>query len=220
MKEDRRGMELIRRLDEHERLLLADAFDTCRPSMPQGERSIHWVNLYLNRAFTVEHRLRRALHDWVTRVVGEVYSEWPEVHLISYSFIVNPAGNPDGQPFHCDYTATSSNLFIPLTRVTARNALQFIRQRLSRARFDAKAEFGSLEDILDAEEADAIEVVQLVCRPFSLVRLLPNTPHRGIANGEDYDRVMLCVTVDDHYHPLAETPHFKYSTQAYQPAGA
>src|SRR5689334_10705077 len=138
------------------------------------------MNLYLNRAFMVEHPLQRELHAWMTGNVAQLYSEWPETHVLAYGFITNPAGNPDGQPFHCDYGETSSNLFVPLTRVSLLNAAQFIRQPLTRAKLDHKAELGSLEDILDAEGCDAIEVVQLVCRPYSLIRLLPNTPHRGI----------------------------------------
>ena len=65
-------------------------------------RAFHWVNLYLNGETTVDHPGRRALHAWVTKTVAEVYGDWAEVHLITYSFIVNPAGNEDGQPFHCE----------------------------------------------------------------------------------------------------------------------
>lgn len=212
---DPRGMEVVRRLEEDERRLLRSAFEATRTSGPEGVSLIHWANLYLNRAFTMEHPWREELHAWVTRNVAHVYASWPEVHVLAYGFITNPAKNPHGQPFHVDYTRTSSNLFVPLTRVSPENATEFIRQPLTRARLDHKAEFGSLDDILDAEGCDAIEVVQLVCRPYSLIRLLPSTPHRGIANGEDYDRVMFFVTVDDHDHALPETAHFKYSTEEY-----
>jgi hypothetical protein len=211
-------MEVIRRLDEDERKLLQAAFEACQPGMPKGTRSIHWVNLYLNGALTVDHPHCRALHDWMTRIIAEVYSDWPEVHLLTYSFIVNPAGSPEGQPFHVDYAPTCSNLFVPLTRVSLLNATQFIRQPLSRARLNESAEFGTLEDILDAEGCDAVEVTQLVSRPFTLLRLLPGTPHRGIANGDDHDRVMFCATVDDHDHPLAETVYYKYSSEEYETA--
>jgi hypothetical protein len=176
----KRGMEFIRRLDEDEASLLRGSFAACQPGMPAGTRAIHWVNLYLNGQLTVPHPLQRALHDWVTRLVAEVYSDWPAVHLVTYSFIVNPAGNQDGQPFHCDYAGTA-------------------------------------EDILEAEGWDAIEVAQIVPRPFTLLRLLPGTPHRGIGNGADYDRLMFCVTVDDHPYELAESVYFKYSSREHEP---
>ena len=63
-------------------------------------------------------------------------------------------------------------------------------------------------------------MAQLVCKPYALLRLLPDTPHRGIANGEDHDRVTFIVTVDDHDHALAETAHYKYSTEEYAPVAA
>lgn len=214
---DVRGMDFLRRLEEHEERLLRAAFEETRVDGPGPASSIHWVNLYLNRAFTQDHAHRDLLHAWVLRIVAEAYATWPEVHVLAYGFKTNPAKNPHGQPFHVDYTTTSSNLFVPLTRITPRNATEFIRQPLTRAELDHKAELGSLDDIFDAEGCDAVEIVQLVCRPYSLIRLLPNTPHRGIANGEDEDRIMFFVTVDDHYHPLAETPVFAYSTELYAP---
>ena len=213
----KRGMELVRRLDDDEASLLRGAFAACQPGMPAGTRAIHWVNLYLNGALTVDHPQQGALHAWVQRIVAEVYADWPEVHLVTYSFIVNPAGNQDGQPFHCDYAMSSSNLFVPLTRVTVENATQFIRRPLARSVPNERVELGTTEDILDAEGWDAVEVSQLVPRPFTLLRLLPGTPHRGIGNGAEHDRVMFCVTVDDHPYELAESVYFKYSSHEHEP---
>jgi hypothetical protein len=208
-------MDVLRRLSDHEQRLVRAAFEATKASGPEPASTIHWVNLYLNHAFTVEHPFREELHAWVTRTVAEAYATWPEVHLLAYGFITNPARNPRTQPFHFDYTRTSSTLFVPLTRVTPENATEFIREPLRRARMDHKAELGNLDQILEAEGCDAIEVVQVICRPYSLLRLRPDTPHRGIANREDYDRVMFIATVDDHDHELAETAHFQYSTEEY-----
>jgi hypothetical protein len=210
-------MEIIRRLDQDEASLLRRSFEACQPGMPASTHAIHWVNLYLNGELTVDHPSRQALHEWVTRIVAEVYADWPEVHLVTYSFVVNPAGNQEGQLFHCDYAATSSNLFVPLTAVSLLNATQFIRQPLLRTVPNENVEFGTAEEILDAEGWDGLEVSQLVPRPFTLLRLLPGTPHRGIGNGADYDRVMFCVTVDEHPHELPETVYFKYSAREYEP---
>ncbi len=52
-------------------------------------------------------------------------------------------------------------------------------------------------------------------RPFTLVRLLPGTPHRGIGNGADSDRVMLCVTVDERPHAIEGAVYF--SSREYEP---
>jgi hypothetical protein len=213
----KRGMEIIRKLDDEEASLLRAAFEACRPGLPASTQAIHWVNLYLNGELTVPHPTQRALHEWVTRTVAEVYADWASIHLVTYSFIVNPAGNRDGQPFHCDYAPTSSNLFVPLTQVSELNATQFIRQPLLRSVPNEKIEYGTAEEILDAEGWDALEVTQVVPRPFTLLRLLPGTPHRGIGNLADYDRVMFCVTVDDHPYELAESVYFKYSSSEHEP---
>ena len=206
----RRGMELVRVLNAEERALLTSAYEANAAKMPRGVPEIHWLNLYLNRAFTVENPLRDPLHAWVTRTVKEVYADWPEVHILSYGFITNPAGSTAGQLFHCDYTPTSSNLFVPMTPVTLLNATQFVRRPLERAKMNDIDMIGTIEEIMDAEGLDAIEVSQLVCRPFCLVKLGQDTPHRGVPNRDTYDRLMLWVTVDDHYHPLKEKVAFKF----------
>lgn len=216
MSHPHRGIELIRRLTEDEQHLLAEAAVQGLAPLPTGIGDIHWVNLYLNGAFTQEFPLRRQLHDWAVRTTAQVYADWPRYHLLAYGFIRSPPGNSDGQPFHCDYTMTSSNLFVPLTRVSVLNATQFVRQPLTRARLNQRAEFGSSTDLLEAEGVDAIEVVQLICKPFSLLRLLPGTPHRGIANGEAHDRLMFFLTVDDELRPIDETAFVRYSTSRYE----
>ncbi len=210
-----RGIEMVRPLDENERALLQSAYEACRDRMPTCVRTIHWLNLYLNGAFTVEYAERDRLDRWIRQTVASVYADWREVHILSYGFIVNPARNPEGQPFHLDYSRTSSNLFVPLTPVTLNNASQFIREPLSQPPRQPNDAFGTVEDILEAEGRQAIEVCQLVCRPFSLVRLLPNTPHRGVPNGEESDRVMLWVTVDERRYDLPETTYFQLGERDY-----
>jgi len=208
-----RGMERIRSLDDSEQRLIQDAYASCRPHMPPRMPTIHWLNLYLNRAFTVDHALRAPLHEWITGTLAREYAGWAAVHILSYGFIVNPSGNPQGQPFHFDYSRTSSNLFVPLTRVSLANAIQFIREPLAHGPRFANDSFGTLEDILEAEGREAIEVAQLPCRAFSLVKLLPDTPHRGIPNTDDYDRTMLWITVDDHAYDIPETKYFQLGHQ-------
>lgn len=203
-----RGMELLRTLDEGERLLITDAWAAVCDQLPR-QAEIHWLNLYLNHTFRAEYPQRDALHAWVTETVQAVYAATGEVHVLSYGFIVNPAGSTKEQLFHCDYSYTSSNLFVPLTPVTLANATQYLRRPLHVARMDEVDMIGTLEQIMDLEGLDAIEVCQLACRPFCLVRLLPDTPHRGIRNQAAYDRVMLWVTVDDHDHPLREHTVFQ-----------
>ena len=214
------GMRLLRRLSEKESQLLQEVFKACKVHLPKKADMIYWFNLYLNKEFRLDYRQRQAFHQWVNDIVREAHHDWPELHIISYNFVINPAGNQNFQPFHYDYKASTSNLFVPLTKITPRNALQFLPKPLERAKASRgihNDELGSLEEIMEAEGCDAIEVSQLICHPFSLIQLFPHTPHRGISNGEDYDRVLFEVTVDDHYHDIKETTAFQYSTSKEAP---
>jgi hypothetical protein len=209
------GMELLRRLDDDERRVLEETYRGYQKVAPRVDGKIYWSNLYVNREFTFDHPLRDELHEWVLRTVRDSYKDWPTVELIAYGFVTNPRGNTREQPFHIDYTRTLSTLYVPVTPLSPRNALQYLPQPLRRAweghlkeTFGPlEEEFGSLEDILDAERCDGIEVAQLVARPFSLLRLLPDTIHRGIGNAEEYDRVMFFASADDHYHALPESEY-------------
>ncbi len=189
----RLGLELIRPLAADEQSLLLEA----HRGVPRARAlEIHWTNLFVDGAFVGASEDRDRLHNWVLRLLGEAYGDWPVVHVISYGFVVNPAGSTAEQPFHCDYGVTTSSLFIPLTRVTLNNAMRFIRQPLARARPRTTDAIGTLDEILDLEGADAVEVVQIACRPFCVLCLLPGTPHAGIPNREAYDRTMFWITVD------------------------
>ena len=188
----RRGLELIRLLAADEQSLLLEAHRVV-PGARAGDSLTN--NLFVDGAFVGATEVRDRLHTCAA-APREVYADWPVVHLISYGFVVNPAGSTAEQTFHCDYGVTTSSLFIPLTRVTLNNAMRFIRQPLARARPRTTDAIGTVDEILDLEDASVVEVVQLACRPFCLLRLLPGTPHAGIPNREDYDRTMFWVTVD------------------------
>ncbi len=41
-----------------------------------------------------------------------------------------------------------------------------------------------------------MQVSQLVCKPFSIVKLFPGVIHRGIANEESFDRVLFFVSTN------------------------
>jgi len=48
--------------------------------------------------------------------------------------------------------------------------------------------------MLDREGVTHLEVTQIISRPFSIVKLMPNVIHRGIANKENYDRNMFFIS--------------------------
>ncbi len=142
------------------------------------------MNLYLNGQLTVDHPLQRALHAWVTRTVAEVYADWPVVHLVIYSFIVNPAGNREGQPFHCDYTPTSSTLFVPLTPVSVLNATQFIPRPLERTLPNERVEFRDRRGRSSRPRGGSRSKSPSPPRPFTLVPSPRARPIEGLCPTE------------------------------------
>ena len=54
------------------------------------------------------------------------------------------------------------------------------------------------------KEGKPLELVQLQVPPFSLLHMVPSTPHRGLANRDDYTRIMFFCTVDEVYYELGE----------------
>jgi len=124
---------------------------------------------------------------------------------VSYGFIISPAHGTVDQRFHYDYTATSSNLFVPITRVTPLNATQFLTEPL-KAEYEDIQWLGDAEDLMN-REGHPITIHQCIVPPFTLLRLRPSTPHRGIANRDNYSRILFFCTID--------TAHYKVGEKAY-----
>ena len=91
-----------------------------------------------------------------------MYSDWSEVHIVSYGFIISPAHGTVDQRFHYDYTHTSSNLFVPLTKITPLNATQFLKKPL-KAHYEDIQWLGDAEDLME-KEGHPIEINQVL--PF------------------------------------------------------
>jgi len=83
---------------------------------------------------------------------------------------------------------------IPLTKVTSKNATQFLNVYVKR---EIRDKILDLPEFLDEQGLEQIVVSQIICKPFSLLQVLPGTVHRGIGNGEDWDRILFWVTVDE-----------------------
>lgn len=81
------------------------------------------------------------------------------INIVSYGFIISPAGGTVDQRFHYDYTHTSSNLFVPLTKLTPLNATQFLRKRLHGHYGDIQW-LGDVDDLMQ-KEGEPIEIHQV-----------------------------------------------------------
>jgi hypothetical protein len=48
---------------------------------------------------------------------------------------------------------------------------------------------------LERSECDAIEIRQLICKAYTILHMREGTVHRGIGNGEDYDRPLFYINL-------------------------
>jgi hypothetical protein len=156
--------------------------------------AIVWFNLFHNGKFEAEYALRATLDMWVHDLLREFYPK-PRT-ILSYGFINSPRRGGSSQGWHYDYAPTVSNLFVPMTLVTHRNATQFVRGAL-RTPMPESQYFPEPHTLLDDEGVTHMEVCQVVCKPFAILKLFMSIMHRGIANGEDYDRLLFFVSTND-----------------------
>eukprot|EP01080_Neovahlkampfia_damariscottae_P012262 gene12262-5846_t len=201
------GIDFVRKLTEGEIEIICKSLENVREFFPKNEKEITWLNLFFNQKFTVSHPLQQQLDKMVNQLVEE-NSLYKTNYTISYGFLINPAGCQKYQQFHFDYTTTSMNIFVPMTKVTFKNATQFLRRKMN-SKMDYLNNFGEAEDIMQKENLDFLEISQIACKPFLVTKMHPSTCHRGFSNLEDYDRVVFWITIDNHLHYLEEDTTYK-----------
>ena len=58
----------------------------------------------------------------------------------------------------------------------------------------ANNRFGKDEfELMEREGIDFVETAQVSCKEFTILHMLKNTVHKGIANSADYDRPMFYI---------------------------
>lgn len=113
--------------------------------------------------------------------------------MTSIGFILNPSGCPETQEYHFDVTTDQCGIFIPLVPMNTLNSTQFV-DFVSKAEPYKSMFFGKDDlDFLEREGVDFFEVKQIVCKPYTIIRMEAGTIHRGIANRSGYDRPMMWV---------------------------
>lgn len=192
------GLKFIRMLTNKEIDLVKSTYESIKHKIVR-HNEVHWINLFMNNNQMIEYN-DDTIHKWVLSLIKD--NNLP-THIISYGYIINPAHSVKNQDFHYDYTITSTNIFIPLTYVTPSNATQFITETLDKTSVDNNY-YGDPIKILTEEDVPFMEVKQLICKPFCMLQLMPQTPHRGIANTDNFDRIMFFLTVDHEPYHLHE----------------
>lgn len=234
------GIQFTRVCTDSERETLSKTFETCqsilniKDSTKVGdEREIHWTNLYSEGQYHPDRdRIPTfsKLEKFVHGIIAENYEANDPRHIISYGFIIGPRNSTVSQGWHHDYAAGVSNIMIPMTRDTTNNATQFIRlphgaaktfqdDENSEYKIDHNQSYPPPHQLLECEGTTHMEVTQVISEPFSILKLMPNVIHRGIANKEDYDRVLFFLSTskasrvpiigESIYSKVSETQGFK-----------
>eukprot|EP00300_Choanocystis_sp_HF-7_P008312 c15845_g1_i1.p1 GENE.c15845_g1_i1~~c15845_g1_i1.p1 ORF type:complete len:479 (+),score=97.13 c15845_g1_i1:118-1437(+) len=202
------GVDFLRMCNPKEISLLKDCYASTSETFNQNLKSqvstlapINWFNLYCNGSWYDERG--KALQPLVDSLIREFF-DTPRV-ILSFGFIVAHANVPNAmsQGWHYDYGANVSNLFVPMSKLTHRNATQFVRGRRP-GPLPPSEYFDDPDTLLEAEGLDFVEVCQTIARPFAIVRLFETVMHRGIANGEDFDRVLFFISTNDSFLDIQE----------------
>ena len=113
----------------------------------------------------------------------------------SYGFIVAPAHSVGYQHFHIDYNITTEHYFIPLVDLTPKNAPQYIPNYSGNV--DETEWFGLEFEVMDNAVLHGLTVAQTLCHAFTVLHMAPGTIHRGIPNGENHERPMFFIEIDN-----------------------
>lgn len=209
------GVEYMRACSAPEVALLTDVLNSTKEQRPPPassviNRSIYWHNIYNNGKFELEFPRRGDIDDYVHSLLREFYPDEKPRHLLSYGFIVSPSHGKESQGWHMDYSPSVSNLFIPMTAVTHRNTTQFLRGELE-MEMPPSQYYPEPHQLLEIEKGPALEVSQVVCKPFSILKLFPGVVHRGIANEEAFDRILFFISTNTEWLDIGES--FSYDAQ-------
>ena len=218
------GIQFVRSCTSDERKTLTDTFATCSKVMKVLDRSdvndtkeIYWLNLYADGQFHQDvDKVPSfpAYKTFVENLIKENYEEDDPRHILSYGFIVGPANGDKPQMWHHDYAAGVSNIFVPMTQDTTNNATQFMRTPNGPAlsfQKDEDQNYPPPHQLLQKEETTHVEITQVISEPFSILKLMPNVIHRGIANKENYDRILFFVSTSrtDRIPDIGESTYSK-----------
>jgi hypothetical protein len=193
------GIEHMRMCSDEERAFIKHSHDSLIKK-PHEDGLLYWNNLYINGEWLPSFPQWQRMSELVEQLLKENYPGQKR-YLRSCGFITSPANSTRSQAWHYDYTVGTSNLFVPLTDTTHRNATQFVRGErpdplpasqvphtcpCARPAHTSSQYFPEPKTLLskDSENKDAVEMCQAVCKAYSILKMYPAVMHRGIQNGE------------------------------------
>lgn len=203
---ERMGFLTFGTLAPAEQKLLTHAFHVLKAKMGMrydahvAAREIFWLNIWQDEDEGETMSLNdEALETDLDRFCRDAIARYGEPHAVmdGYGFVVNPIGSKT-QVWHVDYSTDASAVWIPITRFTEKNAMQFVT--LPEGAPDEALEriARHVDEVdLDALAADvpSFRVQQVVAQPFQVMTMGRGTIHRGITNTGDFERVAFYVSM-------------------------
>lgn len=197
------GVALLGMVSEAGQALLEKALNSSRVTLRADwnascdKREIFWINLWqrTGNLKVVEYEGLHELDEWARGLADQAYPG-QKVVCDGYGFIINPMESK-AQPWHVDYTMDYSTIFIPLTRLTPENTLQYAvlpanAPESTRAKLALNLDVVDLHSLVD--ECEYVSVRQLLARPFSLIKMDFGTIHRGVSNQSGFERIMFWIS--------------------------
>ncbi len=194
---DDAGFRYCGMVPEARRKLLQRASDSaftllsteCEASKARGE--IFWVNIWQRSGGGSPMPVEGAeeLDTWARDLAVRHYQH-EDVELDGYGMIVNPVGSR-GQDWHIDYTRDYSTIFIPMSELSAENAVQY-------AVLPAPPEIENPDSVdlrAITKASDWVSIRQLLAPAWSMLLMDFGAIHRGIPNQGAWDRHMFWVSV-------------------------
>jgi hypothetical protein len=219
------GMTCLGELAPTEQALLQRALDNGRSRLAgawaarAAKDEIFWINFWQRSDDKPPLEIDDAteLDRWARELVAQAYAG-EDVEVDGYGFIINPV-NAKAQPWHVDYTMDYSEIFIPLSKLTTQNCMQYavLSPDLPRAARDA---FAADLDVIDldalVEAGGYVSVRQLLARPFSIIKMDFGTIHRGVGNTGDFERIVFWISVNRSREGLPVEPVVEASVFSYR----
>jgi hypothetical protein len=141
------GMTCLGELAPTKQALLQRALDNGRSRLARAwaaraaEGAIFWINFWQRSGDKPPLEIEDAteLDRWARERVAQAYAG-EDVEVDGYRFIINPV-HSKAQPWHVDYTMDYSTIFIPISKLTTQNCVQYavVSPHLARAARDALA---------------------------------------------------------------------------------
>lgn len=104
--------------------------------------------------------------------------------MITCGFLFNPRDNSTTQDFQIDFDdKTSSTIFIPIAHLISENSPQV-------ACIKTKNHFTEA-NIMGKTEIEVL--TQIVCKPYTIIKMNSDSIHRGIGNRSNIDRPMFFI---------------------------